>query len=268
MIMMWFSFGTILLSSLFLIDLTRRKFELWSDKKRKGITTFLWVGVGLVAVVTVLFSSETTALSLMEPLTKSLSNPEKYKVFTQNFSSNFVPALWIWGVCSVSILSLLVFVIKGKVAPTLFIAVVAIIGAFDTIRIDRIFVKPVPSAQYVRTDWALKPLQSEMKTSPFRVFVLPGTFNQENAAGLFGLEEITGFHDNELKWYKEFSGSGNNFFTGYVQNGQLIPERMAYGNNFLALANMKYFIGRTNDGLAVLENKNTLNESSSCHGHI
>ena len=89
-----------------------------------------------------------------------------------------------------------------------------------------------------------------MKVEPFRCFTLPGTLPQ-NAEGIHGLEGVSGFHDNELRWYREFRGEQDrNYFTnilGFSENGQayLKADNLENGNPFLDFANVKYLLVRS-----------------------
>ncbi len=50
----------------------------------------------------------------------------------------------------------------------------------------------------------------EVQPKPFRSFVLPGTMPNQNSLATFALDQVTGYHGNQLRWYNEFLGENYN----------------------------------------------------------
>jgi len=113
-----------------------------------------------------------------------------------------------------------------------------------------------------------------METEPFRCFTLPGTLPQ-NGEGIFGLEGIGDFHDNELQWFRAFRGDQRsaNFYlniVGYDEQGRgyLNAQNLRAGNNFLNLANVKYYLTRQAGQILPIENEQALGRISFAHKYV
>lgn len=269
MLMFWYSFSLIMLTILFLHDIVRGHFtELTPEQKRKWTKGLLITG-GVCTLLTAIFSMESFVLSLMSGVTESLSNPQKVNVFTANFSKNFLPFLWVWWIFALGTLGLVWAVMEKKISSTFFISVILIIGIIDTARVDADFIETKHAGRYKSIPQPLPQLAQEMKTAPFRCYDLPGAL-QNNAFGQYRLEGVTGFHDNELAVYRKFANrGGQNYLTGLVEsapNGQtrLNGQKLAQGNNYLNIANVKYYIGGSQKvgEVGVYENKGNLGRLS------
>ena len=274
MIMAWFSFAILMLSSLFFIDLLKDEF-VSGDVAKKRFSKILLIAIGVATALAILFSAKGFGKGIMEALTTILSNPQKARIFDMNYAKNFVPHLWLWWFFAVSALALLIGVVKGKVSKTVFMLTIISIGIIDEARIDMIFIKPVNARAFFYAEPTIKELQEKMKEKPFRVFVLPGTFRHENSAGIFGLEEIGGFHDNEMKFYSEFRGGrqSRNYFQNIIgQNGKqqyLAVGNIKNGNPFLDIANAKFILTRdARSNLVSFENERVFDRISFVPSYI
>jgi hypothetical protein len=271
MFMFWFSFATVMLSTLFFADVMRDRLAAMAELARKRWQRGLLIAIGVITLLALIFSSKGFVSSLMA---SSLDDMRKSQVFEQNFARNFVPMLWLWWFYAALSLGLLWALVQGKVSKYLFLGVVLVIGLIDTMNIDSKFISVVNPTRYFYDEPAVVQLQQQMPRDPFRLFPLPGTFATQNAAGIHGLEEVEGFHDNELLWYRAFRGeqSASNFFQGmisYDPSGKpyLVPDNLQKGNNFLDLANARYVVGRNQTGLVVIENRNALGRLSFVPGY-
>jgi hypothetical protein len=268
MMMFWFSFGTILLASLFLKDLAAGAFASLADAKKKKWTKGVLIAIGAILGVTILFSLNGFVGGFL-PFVASLDT-ETRRLFDANFSQNFVPALWLWFVFAAAALGLVLACVHGKMRPEAAIIIILAIGAIDVIRADAKFIKLADPRPYFRNEPALEKLRGQMAGAPFRVFSLPGSLaEQQNGEGVHGLEGVGGFHDNELRWYREFRGDRDdrNYFEGLIgvtPDGQryLKAEQIDQGNAFLNIANVKYLLGRNGYELMAVENKNALGRVS------
>ncbi len=275
MLMFWFSFSTILLASLFLKDVFNDIFAAFSAERKKKWIRGLTIGIAAITAMTLLFSIKAFVIAIMQPLSTTMIEEQKFRIFDANFSKNFVPYLWVWWVFAASSLGLLIGVISGKIGKIAFICAVAAIGLIDVLRIDSQFIKTVDPRQYFYTEQGISDIQTEMNIEPFRCFSLPGTFSGQNAEGIHGLEGIDGFHDNELRWYREFRGDqqDRNFFTnllGFQSDGRpyLKPENLRQGNAFLNLSNVRYYLFRQGSELIKIPNDGALGRISFAKNYI
>jgi hypothetical protein len=268
MLMFWFSFGTILLTSLFLKDVVAGYFDELSEERRKKLKKGIFIALCSITVVALLFSIKGFVLGFMQHLTDTLSDRQKERIFDANFSKNFVPFLWVWWLFAGASLGLIWGVVAKKVNKYVFLAVVLAIGLVDVVRVDMQFVSVINPSPYFADEPAIVDLQNEMKQEPFRCFTLPGTLPQ-NAEGVHSLEGVGGFHDNELRWYREFRGDRQdlnflNKLTGVMADGRqyLIPENLKNGNAFLNIANVKYYLVRQGANLLKIKNEAALGRIS------
>ncbi|NLE03003.1 MAG: YfhO family protein, partial [Fibrobacter sp.] len=250
MIMFWFSFSTILLSALFLKDMVNGKLAELTGNRKKQWTRNLMIANAVLLGVTLIFSNQSIVKGFFESV---LIGNGKQNVFEAKFSRNFIPALWVWFLFASAVLWLVIWVMNGKLKAQAAVVVILLIGFIDMFRVDffsnhgEAFVKVVDSRPYFADEPAIQKLRQEMKVEPFRCFTLPGTLPQ-NAEGIHGLEGVSGFHDNELRWYREFRGEQDrNYFTnilGFSENGQayLKADNLENGNPFLDIANVKYLL--------------------------
>jgi hypothetical protein len=269
MFMFWFSFSVVLLSSLFLKDLFSSKFSTISESLKKKWTSGLLIAIAASFVITLVFSNS--------GFVKSLFNTEigqKDQVFDANFSKNFIPSLWLWFIVNTTILLSLFGLIYNKVKPVTFTIIILSLGLFDLLRVDFQFIKMVDPRPYLYTEPVLIDLQKKMETEPFRCFSLPGSMPQ-NSEGIHHLEGVSGFHDNELRWYREFRGEQDrNYLSSLVKfndQGQpyLDAQQLTVGNPFLNLANVKYLLVRSqNQQLMAIENQNCLGRVSFAKNFI
>jgi hypothetical protein len=274
MVMFWFSFGTILLSCLFLKDVVAGEFAKLTEEKKKAWKKGILIAIGAITVVAMLFSVKDIVASVMQRLSESLSNPQKTRIFDENFSKNFVPFLWLWWVFAAGLLGLLWGVVAGKVNTYAFCAVVLAIGLIDTLRVDGQFITTVNPRPYFYSEPSLVDLKGEMSKAPFRCFTLPGALSQ-NAEGVHSLEGVGGFHDNELNWYRKFRGDqqDRNFFDKLIGAGPdgrpyLVADNLKNGNGFLNLANARYYLIRQGQDLLTIKNEGALDRISFAANYV
>lgn len=264
MIMFWFSFSTILLASLALKDIIAGKFGAFSENALKKWKKGILISIAACAFITIVFSMQGFVKGLFNGV---LLETGRTKEFDINFSQKFVPFLWLWFFFISTALLALMYLIQKKLKPVYFVILVLIIGVVDLLRVDMQFVKLFDPAPYFNSEASLKPLQAEMEKTPFRCFSLPGALPQ-NGEGVKGLEGVNGFHDNELRWYREFRGEQDrNYLASVVDfdaKGQpyLSFDKLTAGSPLLNLANVKYMLVRSQDDLVTVENKNALGRVS------
>jgi hypothetical protein len=274
MIMFWFSFGAAILSSLFFKDLFSGEFFNFSEERAKKWKKGIYIALAAITAAALLFSVQGFVTALMRPVCQSLSDSQKSRIFEANFTKNFVPFLWLWWFFAVSSLLLLLGVIGGKVNKYVFGAAILIIGLIDTMRVDAQFIQVMSPTPYFYSEQALVDLKNEMTNEPFRCFSLPGALTQ-SGEGIHGVEGVGGFHDNELRWYREFRGDqqDRNYFDnliGTMADGKqyLVPENLKNGNTFLNIANAKYYLIRQGEQLLSIKNEGALGRISFTPGYI
>jgi hypothetical protein len=120
------------------------------------------------------------------------------------------------------------------------IIALCLLAAADLLRIDYKFMKLVNAKELLGGDSTLENLKKQKEKEIFRVFELPNAYPRlRNFMGVHGLESVVGFHDNELKWYREFrGGQGSENFIYKLRTGEINT------NPFLNLMNVKYIIFR------------------------
>jgi hypothetical protein len=273
MIMFWFSFASILLSSLFFKDVLLGYFSSLNENRKKSWAKGILIAIGALTALSLLFSLKGFVSGLMQPLSASINETQKARIFEENFSRNFVPALWLWWFFACAACGILWGVVQGKIKPTAFCWAVLAMALVDILRVDAKFIKLVNPKPYFFNEQAVSDVQNEMKQAPLRVFALPGVFPQ-NGEGAHGLEGIGGFHDNELRWYREFRGDqqDRNYYEnliGFMQDGRpyLKPENLKNGNAFLAIANVKYYLVRQGEELLKIKNDAAFERLSFAKGY-
>jgi hypothetical protein len=266
MIMFWFSFSTVLLAALFLKDLLSGELGTLGDQRKKKWNKGLLIAMAAIGVLSLLFSIKGFVEGVL-PFVSSIDT-QKRQIFDANFSRNFVPMLWLWFFFAAISLLCIMGVINGKLKPGVAASIIGVLCFIDVIRDDAQFIKYADPRPYFYNEPALQKLKDEMVAAPFRVFTLPGTLSQ-NGEGIHGLEGVGGFHDNELRWYREFRGDqqDRNYFDqllGFTQDGgaYLKADRIDQGNAFLNIANVRYLLARNGSQLIAIENKNALGRVS------
>ncbi|ERP39095.1 YfhO family protein [Chitinivibrio alkaliphilus] len=259
MIMFWYSFAVVLLSCLFLQDLFTGYYTNLAEAQKKRVERTLYALMGVSLFLLILFSNEGFVYGLLSPLTETL--PEKEQIFRRNFSDNFTGALTGWFLITMTALITILLLIQKKLGRYTVLAILLVMGCIDTIRVNNKFIKIEDATPYTASDPQLNALAEKMEDEPFRVFFLPGFTRIQNIAGIYGLEGVDGFHDNELAWYREFRGQGGrNYLMPFMdQRGEgLNFQQLPFGSNRLNIANCRYFILRTREGFLPVENQNYL----------
>ena len=269
MIMFWFSFAVVALASFFFNDIWRGRFDDLTEEQRTKRSKALLIAGAAITGITLLFLNEGFTRGFIGIFTPILEDTQKNRIFSMNFSENFKPNLLRWWLFAITSIGLLWGVINKKVNKGVFLTIVAIIGIYDCMRVDSLFIQTEHPGKYFSSDPALEQLASEMKESPFRIYTLPGVFRQNNAAGIHHLEGVGDFHDNELQWYREFRGDQNNrnYISTLIKTGAdgrqyLAAENLEKGNPFLDIANVRYLIAAQNGRIIPITNRNAFGRLS------
>jgi len=256
MIMFWFTFSTALMAVFFIKDLLSKRFEIYGKQQRKW-TVGLAVALGCVTLIALIFSVESFATWFAGPM---MGSAGALRVFRENFSQKFVPNLWLWWLFAAVTLGMLLAVVNGKLRAGVLVYSLIIIGLIDTIKVNKQFYAVGSPRQYFyQNDPALNELSAEFAKAPFRVFSLRGTYPlQQNQDGVYGLEGISGFHDNELICYRAFRGDqGDSRYLGDIaevtRDGQmrLSMAKITGKTPFLDLADVDYILMASGKGSIV-----------------
>jgi hypothetical protein len=149
----------------------------------------------------------------------------------------FSNGLWIALVMVGGCIGLLYGYARQKMTATIITGILGLLIVVDLWRIDTSFVEVVNPQQYFARDAAINQLiKAKGQQDKFRVYPVPGSY-QPNFLGIFGIESVGGFHDNEIKWYHDFRNQEQNFVYKLQQN-ELTT------NPFLNLLNVKYILYR------------------------
>jgi hypothetical protein len=250
MIMFWFTFSTAIMAALFIKDLLGKRFDDIKEKPKRMWITGLYVALGAVTLITLIFSSESAATSfaasMMGDVCRSPVGDNCPQIFSVNFQKEFVPNLWFWWLISVVTLGMFIAIINGKLKASVLVYALIIMSTIDMVKVNGQFIESDSKWKYYyRDDPTLKELKTEFDKAPFRVFPLPRTFVTQNQEDAYGLEAVGGFHDNELNCYREFRGdqSDINYMMDVLDNQMRPSEAKIMGNTpFLDLANVGYIL--------------------------
>lgn len=159
---------------------------------------------------------------------------------------------------------------RQRVSVAWFIIVLSILVLIDTWRIDRRFIQVVdPDRQPgFRTDGLISALQQrQAQEGPFRVLDLTGLHErglyERNELGAHRIETVgggSGFHDNELQWYRLFRGENDARLLDGLSIGSDGQLRGVEKNPFLNLLNVRYVVYRPDvkGPVQIFENRDCL----------
>lgn len=144
------------------------------------------------------------------------------KVYTSIFYPNIEAGQWsslqanlsnislglIIGALLLAAMAITLRAILGKKAPFgVMVSVLLVLVIIDSWIIeDMKFIRPVDYRPYFEKPAGISFLQSQPK--PFRSFVYDRTMRtmpNQNSLAMFGLEQVIGYHGNQLRWYNEFT---------------------------------------------------------------
>jgi hypothetical protein len=271
MIMFWITFATALMSVYFIKDLLNKRFEIHGERQKKWAKG-LAVALGAVTLVSIIFSVSSAATSFAAPM---MGGGDAPRIFQANFAQNFVPNLWFWWLICAVTLGMLLAIVNDKLRPSVLVYTLIILGAIDMIKVDKQFITvETPRKYFYQNDPTLTALKSEFAKAPFRVFTLPRTFPMQNQEGVYGLEGVSGFHDNELVCYRAFRGEGDkNYIDGIVEvtpQGMSLSLAKIRGNTpFLDLADVDYILlGSGSGAIDKIKNPTSLGRLSYAADYV
>lgn len=202
MIMFLFSFAICLMGAVGFHSLVEHSFE---KKRQEKVARGLTAACGAVLVLGILLSLMKSGLfSLWASTVYTEMTPQKHDAMLANMD-RFVTGLWIAVFLFLASSGLIWARLKGKISSLAFLGLVVPLVLIDTWRIDAQFIKAVDPKVYLGRDRTINFLQQMGgKDDPFRVFPVGRAYG-ENVLGVHRIESVTGFHDNELKWFNGFT---------------------------------------------------------------
>jgi len=252
MIMFWFTFSTALMAVFFIKDLLGKRFDIYGKQQRKW-TIGLSAALGCVTLAALLFSVDSFVTGFAGSM---MGGGDARRVFQANFAQKFVPNLWLWWLFAAATLGMLIAVVNGKLKAGVLVCSLIVMSVIDMIKVDKQFFSVAAPQQYFyQNDPTLKELSAEFAKTPFRVFSLRGTYPiQQNQDGVYGLEGVGGFHDNELNCYRAFRGEGDAYYLSDIaeitRDGQMRLSRAKITDKtpFLDLADVDYILTASGTG--------------------
>ncbi len=239
MILFLLSFVLSVISAVFLDHVISLKEENRQDK----IVKFLTYAVPLIFAAGIIKSF---ALSGLLDMYKSIFDPPKMpsEEYLEVIRTGIVTGVFL---ITGSLVSIWLF-LKNKFSVTLFISIIAVLFFIDTYRINSKFIKTVNKdglgIKFTDIELTKQLREQEKKDGYFRVYDL--NMFGANQLPIHGVSTITGFHDNELKWFRKYRGVNS--------EGVNTDENLTYNlnkyyeNNFLSLAGVRYLMYKPKDG--------------------
>ncbi len=199
-----FSFSIWVLSAFTLNYLFQEK----KDKKFIKILHITFISITSLLIIFILLGDN--IFSLWKLIFNYPDLQQKYSIMLSNIS-NFTSGTAI----AIFIVLIGYFFIyqssKQLLSSVVFAFLFAILVFFDLWRVDTDFVQYVDKTAYERKDDVIEFLQKD--NSYYRVFSFTGRYRQ-NVFAANKIRDALGFHDFEIKWYREFTGGRErvNFF--------------------------------------------------------
>lgn len=217
----------------------------------RKVMIVLLVCAGLTLIIT---AAQDLVLSVWKGIFFGTMSGAQSEAFKRNYPA-FIKGAWFALLLGGGALFLFYLYLKDSLKKEALIILLMILASADLFRVNSYFYKLVNPDEYVnRNDPTLTDLAAKGRSDHFRVLPIPGHLGN-NDAQIYGLESVLGFHDNELKWYRDFRGGQEctNFF-------YLLQQGKIEGNPFLDLLNVKYVIFRSgqNAPLTYAENRGAL----------
>lgn len=206
-----------------------------NQKLKKRLFVTLGITVGLIFLVTMFLTFSGRGFpGAWKALFYSDMPPFKQSILLANLSK-ITGRAWLALFLGALSLGLVALYLKRSVSGSMLAAGLLLAGSFDLFRLDRNFIETTT----LDTHFSRYPLVDAIKADPIpgRVFVPPQTFSglpgigTEDYLPYFGIETITGYHGNQLRYYEDFIG------------GKQFANISRY-LNFVNLLNTRYLVSR------------------------
>ena len=199
-----FGFGVITLAALGLdriLHLVRER----NAEELQRIQRVLWVGTGLVALLTLLVSSGVFT-SLWTSAVYPSIDARRLQVLQAHLPNIIRGASFALLVAAAT--SLVVWGLgKGRISPRIALAGLLMLVAVDAARIDGSFIQTIDFNRWAAVDPNLSALlaREEGRTEPYRLLSLAQQ-GQDVIPAMHGIELAAGHHPNDLSRYRELIG--------------------------------------------------------------
>jgi len=238
MIMFWFSMALAIMASYGLNRLFDESNTLKTEQRVRFAKNLLITFVVCAGLTLVVSGGRDMVLGIWKGVFYSGFPAEKNAYFNANYPA-FIKGAWFALLFGGGALLGLYAFLKERLTAGALAVLLSICAAADLMRVDSYFYKLVNPAEYLaKNEPALNDLALKSRTDRFRVLPVPGHTGQ-NDVQRYGLESALGFHDNELKTYREFTGGQERDNLLY-----LLKRGVLEGNPFLDLLNVKYIVYR------------------------
>ncbi len=224
MIMFLFSFSIALLAAFgldFVIEQSRRL----KDQNRRAFMIAVFGLPGLVFLGALFFAAAPdAAIGLYKGIFYNKITPDKNAILQRHLGA-ITGGFWITFFFLGATAAVLWLYSKRKLG-VMAVWIVVALALIDAFRFDLRFIRTYDQKQNFSTNSLVQFFRSV--PGQFRVFDTTGGYLRPNYLPYFGIEEVTGFHGNELRWYYNLIGGMN--------------QKNLINSNLLSMTNTKYFL--------------------------
>jgi hypothetical protein len=193
-------FSLVFLSALFV----ERLFKGIKDPaEQKRLSKVLLVTVAVFFGLAFLFSVAGGALlSVWTGILYPSIASNKIRIMNQNLP-NIARGFWLAALLVGLACAGVHLLARGRIKPVVFVFWIGILLVFDLWRVDFKFIRNFDYQSYFRKSSAVEFLQKDKEE--FRAISLPGTFQGQDLPAFFDIQQVFGYHGNQLKAYDDFT---------------------------------------------------------------
>jgi hypothetical protein len=171
----------------------------------RKVTLYLWVAAGVFLLLALLGSTGAFTDLWTATLYRGI-DPAKAAALRENLP-NIQRGLWLTVLLSGALAGAWQLRSRRSIPESAWIGALVLLSVVDMLRVDPQYLRVVSPALYFPRDDTTEFLIARQQRSPepFRVFPLANTPYQPNHFALYGVEELTGHHGNELGRYREMT---------------------------------------------------------------
>lgn len=257
-------FSLVFLSALFLERLLK---GMKNVSEQRRLLKLLLIFTAVFLILALLFSAAGSALlSIWTGILYSDINPYKAQALSQNLPS-MAKGFWMVFLLAGLTAAAIYLLVKQKLGRSGFFIWIGALLVFDLWRVDGKFIQNFDYQSYFRKDSAIDFLLKDQ--DKFRVLSLPRTYQGQNTLALYDVQQVFGYHGNQLKDYDDFTERSYREGARTQEEYGRRYSQFILGNK-LDLLNTKYLVSRQplqdpkfkqvfqGDGVYVLQNQNYL----------
>jgi hypothetical protein len=193
-------FSLVFLSAMFMERLLK---GIKDPAEQKKLSKVLLIAVAVFFGLAFLFSVAGDALlSVWTGMLYPGIASGKVRVMDQNLP-NVARGFWLAALLVGLACAAVHLLARGKIKPVVFAFWIGILVIFDLWRVDFKFIRNFDYQSYFREGSAIEFLQRDKEE--FRVLSLPGTFQGQDIPAFFDVQQVFGYHGNQLKAYDDFT---------------------------------------------------------------